>query len=121
MQLSRLSILVFIAFLSGCATTTTSREEADAAAILSGSSETAGETKTAKEISEEAQRVQTKANALEEARCAIARPSCRKTKGGVVLFGADRSGTRNIVGDLYWTFKYVIWGQGSARDWPWAW
>jgi hypothetical protein len=121
MQLSRLSILVLICFLTGCATTTTSREEADAAAILSGSSEVAGETRTAGEIAEEAKIVQTRAALLEETRCAIARPSCRQTKGGVVLFGANRDGTRNIVGDLWWTFKYTMWGQGSSKDWPWSW
>lgn len=120
MQLSCISVLVLIGFLTGCASTITSREESDAAAILSGSSEAAGETRTAEEISEEALRAQTRANFLEETRCAISRPACRQTKG-IVVFGADREGTRNIVGDMYWTFKYVIWGQGSSKDWPWEW
>lgn len=118
MQLSRLIILVLIAFLVGCASPITSREEADAAAILSGTSEVAGETKTAKEIAAETQRAQTRANLLEETRCSISRPSCRQTKG-VVVFGVDRSGSRTIIGDLWWTFKYTMWGQGSAKDWPW--
>ena len=118
MQLSRLSILVLIAFLTGCASPVTSRDEADAEAILSGSSESAGETKTSEDIEEEALRASNRAAIIEETRCSIARPYCRQTKG-ITVFGANRDGTRNIVGDLWWTFKYAIWGQGSSKDWPW--
>ena len=112
MQVSRLSILVLITFLIGCASPITSREEADAAAILSGSSEVAGETKTAEEIEEEAQKTITRANFLGEVRCAIAIP-CPQTK----VAKEDQT----IIGDLWWTWKYAMWGQGSSKDWPWAW
>jgi hypothetical protein len=111
MQVSRLSILVLIAFLTGCASPTLSREEANAAAILEGSAEVAGETKTAEEISEEARKASMRANVLAEARCAIAIP-CPQTKG-------IKRGT--VIRDLWWTWKYAMWGQGSSKDWPWEW
>ena len=114
MQLSRLSILVLIAFLAGCASPTLSGEEADAAAILSGSAEIAGETQTAEEIAEEAQRVRTRANALGEVRCSIAIPCPKQEKYG------NRPG-ETVVAELWWTLKYTLWGQGSSEDWPWAW
>ncbi len=114
MQLSRLNILVLIAFLTGCATTTSSREEADAAAILSGASEVASETKTAEEIEEETQKARTRANAIGEVRCSIAIPCPKQAK-----YGNGPGGT--VVAELWWTLKYTLWGQGSSKDWPWAW
>ena len=114
MQVSRLSILVLIAFLAGCASPTTSREEADAAAILEGSTEVAGETQTAEEIAEQTRRVEMRANVLAETRCSIAIPCPKQER-----YGNAPSGT--VASDLWWTLKYTLWGQGSSRDWPWAW
>jgi hypothetical protein len=114
MQVSRLSILVLIAFLVGCASPVTSREEADAAAILSGSSEVAGETKTAAEIEEEAQKARTRDNALGEIRCSIAIPCPKQAKYG-------NGPGETMVAEVWWTLKYTLWGQGSSKDWPWAW
>jgi hypothetical protein len=114
MQLSRLSILVLIAFLTGCATTPTSREEADAAAILGGTAEVAGETQTAEEIEETRQKAQMKANVIAETRCSIAIPCPKQAKYG-------NGPGKTIVAELWWTFKYTIWGQGSSEDWPWSW
>jgi hypothetical protein len=114
MQLSRLSILVLIAFLTGCASTPTAKEEADAAAILADSAEVAGETQTAEEIAEERQKAQMKANVIAETRCSIAIPCPKYEKYG-------NGPGEAVVAELWWTFKYVIWGQGSAKDWPWAW
>ena len=114
MQVLRLSILVLIAFLAGCVSPTLSREEADAAAILDGSAQVAGETRTADDIEEERRRAHTRANVLAETRCSIAIPCPKQEK-----YGNASSGT--IASDLWWTFKYVVWGQGSSKDWPWAW
>ncbi len=111
MQVSRLSILILIAFLTGCVSPALSREEADAAAILEGSTEVAGETKTADEISEEARKASMRTNVLAETRCAIAIP-CPQTKG---------IKRETVIGDLWWTWKYAMWGQGSSEDWRWAW
>jgi len=113
MQLSRLSILVLIAFLTGCATTPSS-EETDAAAILADTAEVAGETQTAEEIEEERQRAQMRANIIAEANCAIAIPCPKQEK-----YGNAPNGT--VISDVWWTFKYAVWGQGSSKDWPWAW
>lgn len=114
MQASRLSILVLIAFLVGCASPTTSREEADAAAILSGASEVAGETKTATEIEKEAQKTLARANAIGEMRCSIAIPCHKQTKYG-------NGPGETMVAEVWWTLKYTLWGQGSSEDWPWEW
>jgi hypothetical protein len=114
MQLSRLSILVLIASLTACASPTTSREEAEAAAILSRTAEVAGETQTAEEISEETRKAQMRANIIAEANCAIAIPCPKYEK-----YGNAPSGT--VISNLWWTFKYAAWGQGSSKDWPWAW
>ena len=114
MQLSRLSILILIAFLTGCATTPTAKEEADAAAILEDSAEVAGETQTAEDIKEERQRAEMRANVLAETRCAIKVPCPKYEK-----YGNAPNGT--VISDLWWTVKYYAWGQGSSKDWPWNW
>ncbi len=112
MQPSRLSILVLIAFLTSCTSPILSKEGEDAAAILSGSAEIAGETQTAERIAEEAQRVRTRANALGEVRCSIAIPCPKQEKYG------NRPG-ETAVAKLWWTLKYTLWGQGSSEDRPW--
>jgi hypothetical protein len=55
-----------------------------------------------------------KANVIAETRCSIAIPCPKYEKYG------NRPG-ETVVAELWWTFKYVIWGQGSSKDWPWAW
>ena len=114
MQVSRRSILVLIAFLTGCATTPLSRDETDAAAILDGTAKVAGETQTADGIAEEAQRVRTRAAVLGEVRCSIAIPCPKQERYRNTLSGT-------VASDLWWTLKYTLWGQGSSKDWPWAW
>lgn len=114
MQVSRLSILVLIAFLTGCASPTLSREEADAAAILDGSAEITGETKTTEEIAKETQKARTRDNTLEEVRCSIAIPCPKQEKYG-------NGPGETMVAELWWTLKYTLWGQGSSKDWMWAW
>ncbi len=109
MQLPRLSILVLIAFLTGCASPVTSREEAEVAAILDGST---GETQTAEEISEETRKAEMRANVLAETRCSIAIPCPRQAKYG-------NGPGKTEVAELWWTLKYTLWGQGSSEDWPW--
>ena len=28
---------------------------------------------------------------------------------------------RTVAEELWWTWKYAMWGQGSSKDWPWSW
>jgi len=125
MQLSRLSILVLIAFLTGCASTHVARETEEAAqraaAVLGESAVVAAEEATATAIAEEAARARStdERSALlwevwDETRCSIAIPCPKQQK-----YGNAPNGT--VMSDLWWTFKYTFWGQGSSKDWPWSW
>jgi len=33
----------------------------------------------------------------------------------------EKTAQQNLVLDLWWTLKYVAWGQGSKEEWPWFW
>ncbi len=33
----------------------------------------------------------------------------------------EKTDQKNLLSDLWWTWKYVMWGQGSREEWPWAW
>lgn len=31
----------------------------------------------------------------------------------------DKARTKGTALDVWWTWKYVMWGQGSKEEWPW--
>ncbi len=33
----------------------------------------------------------------------------------------EKEAKQDLLRELWWTFKYATWGQGSAENWPWFW